>query len=84
VHSAELRDAGRRRHCQSDVDPFGSVTHAFDQSQRLVPLTFSQAANGVSIAFPATGMIAPPGPYMLFLVNGKGVPSEGQIVLLRR
>jgi hypothetical protein len=62
---------------------FGSVTHALDQGQRLVPLTFSQVANGVSIAFPATGMIAPPGPYLLFLVNGNGVPSEGEIVLLR-
>jgi len=62
---------------------FGSVTHAFDQSQRLVPLTFSAAAGGVSIAFPATGTVAPPGPYLLFLVNGTGVPSEGRIVLLR-
>ena len=62
---------------------FGSVTHAFDQSQRLVPLRFSQVPNGVSIAFPATGTIAPPGPYLLFLVNSKGVPSEGRIVLLR-
>jgi hypothetical protein len=62
----------------------GSVTHALDQGQRLVPLTFSKVANGVSIAFPATGMIAPPGPYMLFLVNGSGVPSEGKIVLVRQ
>ena len=61
---------------------FGSVTHALDQGQRLVPLTFSQVANGVSIAFPATGGIAPPGPYILFLVNWRGVPSEGKIVLL--
>ena len=62
---------------------FGSVTHAFDQSQRLVPLTFSPAPGGLSIAFPASGAIAPPGPYMLFLVNGTGVPSEARIVLLR-
>ena len=62
---------------------FGSVTHAFDQSQRLIPLTFSPAPGGLSIAFPASGTVAPPGPYMLFLVNGTGVPSEGRIVLLR-
>lgn len=62
---------------------FGSVTHAFDQSQRLVPLTFAPVANGVSVRFPVSGAIAPPGPYLLFLVNGSGVPSEGKILLLR-
>jgi hypothetical protein len=62
---------------------FGSVTHAFNMSQRLVPLTFSSGANGLSVVFPATGTVAPPGPYMLFLVNATGVPSVGQIILLR-
>jgi len=62
---------------------FGSVTHAFDQSQRLVPLAFSQVTNGVSVTLPASGTVAPPGPYMLFLVNGTGVPSKARIVLLR-
>jgi hypothetical protein len=62
---------------------FGSVTHAFNMSQRLVPLTFSPGANGLSVVFPATRTVAPPGPYLLFLVNATGVPSVGQIVLLR-
>jgi hypothetical protein len=29
-----------------------------------------------------SGKLAPPGPYMLFLVNLSGVPSVGQTVLL--
>ena len=62
---------------------FGSVTHAFDQSQRLVPLGFSQATGGLSITLPTSGATAPPGPYMLFLVNGNGVPSVGRIMLLQ-
>jgi hypothetical protein len=61
---------------------FSSVTHAFDQSARLVPLTFG-AGKGVSIAFPTSRAAAPPGPYMLFLVNADGVPSEGRILLLQ-
>jgi hypothetical protein len=62
---------------------FGSVTHAFDQGQRLVPLSFSQVAGGLSVTLPASRTTAPPGPYMLFLVNGNGVPSVGRIMLLQ-
>ena len=61
----------------------GSVTHAFDQSQRLVPLGFSQAAGGLSVRLPASANVAPPGPYLLFLVSSDGVPSVGQILRLR-
>lgn len=64
---------------------FGSVTHALDQSARLVPLTFARAAGGsaLSITLPSSRAAAPPGPYMLFLVTAAGVPSEGRIVLLQ-
>jgi len=61
---------------------FGSVTHAFDQSQRLVPLSFSPVTGGLSIMLPTSRAAAPPGPYMLFLVSGNGVPSVGRIMLL--
>ena len=61
----------------------GSVTHAFDQNARLVPLSFSAVAKGISITLPASRTAAPPGPYMLFLVNTEGVPSEGKIMLLQ-
>jgi hypothetical protein len=61
----------------------GSVTHAFDQSELLVPLSFSLVAAGLTITFPASRTAAPPGPYMLFLVNANGVPSVGRMMLLQ-
>ena len=60
----------------------GSVTHAFDQAQGLVPLSFSQSPGGLSVTLPSSRNAAPPGPYMLFLVNADGVPSVGKIMLL--
>jgi uncharacterized repeat protein (TIGR02543 family) len=59
-----------------------STTHAFDMSQRLNTLPFTVAGSGLAVTPPATGRIAPPGPYMLFLVNEAGVPSVAQIVML--
>jgi galactose oxidase len=61
----------------------GSVTHAFDEATRFVPLAFSQVSGGLSVTLPANGTTAPPGPYMLFLVNSSGVPSIGRILLLQ-
>jgi len=61
----------------------GSVTHALNQDARLVPLNFYPVSGGLSIAIPASGTTAPPGPYLLFLVNGNGVPSVGRIMLLQ-
>jgi hypothetical protein len=61
----------------------GSVTHAFDQGQRLVPLSFSPVSGGLSVTLPASRAAAPPGPYMLFLVNGNGVPSIARIMILQ-
>jgi hypothetical protein len=62
---------------------FGSVTHAFDEGQRLISLSFSGQSGGISVSLPTSRNIAPPGPYMLFLVNGDGVPSVGQIMILQ-
>jgi galactose oxidase len=58
----------------------GSVTHSFNQSQRLVHLQFAQASGGLNITAPANGNLAPPGYYMLFLVNSNGVPSVAKII----
>lgn len=60
-----------------------SVTHALDQSARFVPLGFSPVPGGLSVVTPGNRIVAPPGPYMLFLVNGNGVPSVGRIMTLR-
>ena len=58
----------------------GSVTHSFNQSQRLNHLQFVQATGGLNITAPANANIAPPGHYMLFLVNSNGVPSVARMI----
>ena len=53
----------------------GAVTHAFDEDQRFVPLTFAKNAGSLTVQAPANANLAPPGYYMLFIVNSNGVPS---------
>ncbi len=53
----------------------GSATHAFDMGQRFEWLSFSPIPGGLSISAPDNANLAPPGHYMLFLLNGSGVPS---------
>lgn len=57
-----------------------STTHTFDESQRYMRLNFTQATNGLNVTIPANGNIAPPGDYMLFILNGSGVPSLAKII----
>jgi hypothetical protein len=58
-----------------------SVTHAFNQSQLIYPLTFSASGSGaVTATAPDNANLAPPGPYMLFLLNAKGVPSQARMI----
>jgi len=57
-----------------------SVTHAFDQNQRLNVLAFTPTATALEIVAPANGNSAPPGHYLLFIVDANGVPSIGGIV----
>jgi galactose oxidase len=61
---------------------FSAVTHAFNQGQTLYRATFSANANGLNVTGPASGRLAPPGPYLLFLVNAAGVPSEARVITL--
>ena len=59
-----------------------SVTHAFNQSQLLYPLEFEvTGTTTLTVKNPPTsGAVAPPGPYMLFLINSSGVPSPAKFV----
>ncbi len=59
-----------------------SVTHSFNMDQRFVALSFTQASGGLTVTAPAAPELAPPGPYMLFLVNTAGVPSVASMVRL--
>jgi hypothetical protein len=59
-----------------------SVTHAFDQNQRFNSLRFSPKRAKLEITAPSDANLAPPGHYMLFVVDAAGVPSVATIVQL--
>ena len=60
-----------------------SVTHAFNQSQLLYPLTFTATgATTLQADGPPTANVAPAGPYMLFLINDAGVPSQARMITI--
>lgn len=61
----------------------GSVTHAFDMGARANTLTFSTVGNEVQVTAPASPNLAPPGFYMLFVLNRNGVPSAGKIIKIQ-
>jgi hypothetical protein len=54
---------------------FGAVTHAFNVGQRFLPLSFSAGSGSLTVTAPANSNLAPPGNYMLFILNTNGVPS---------
>lgn len=58
----------------------GAVTHSVDMDQRYVPLSFSAGADSLTVNAPPNANVAPPGPYMLFIVDAAGVPSMAKMV----
>jgi galactose oxidase len=58
----------------------GSVTHAFDANQRANTLAFTKTLNQVTVTAPKNGKLAPPGHYMVFILNRNGVPSMGKVI----
>ena len=57
-----------------------STTHTFDEGGRYMHLNFTQTSGGLNVTMPANGNLAPPGYYMLFILNGSGVPSVARII----
>lgn len=53
----------------------GSTTHEIDSDQRSVPLGFTVSGTTITAQVPASANQIAPGYYMLFAVNGSGVPS---------
>src|SRR4029077_4708877 len=53
----------------------GAVTHAFDEDQRFLNLTFVAGAGVLTVQAPANANLAPPGYYMLLLCEAAGRPS---------
>ena len=58
----------------------GAVTHSDNMEQRYIPLSFTRGATNLTATAPINANVAPPGPYMLFLVDSNGVPSVAHMV----
>ncbi len=59
-----------------------AVTHSTNMNQRFISLPFSHTTGGLNILAPQTANLAPPGYYMLFIVDNNGVPSVAPFVRL--
>jgi hypothetical protein len=58
----------------------GAVTHAFDENQRFQWLDYTADATGLDVTAPASSNRAPPGHYMVFILDQDEVPSVGHII----
>lgn len=63
----------------------GTATHNFNPDQRLIELAFEyDPADRLQVQAPPHNAIAPPGYYLIFVLNGQRVPSAGVFVRLCR
>jgi hypothetical protein len=60
----------------------GADTHQLDMNQHFVPLNFTASGGTLTVQGPSTAALAPPGYYMLFILNDQGVPSVASMVHL--
>ena len=61
-----------------------SVTHAFDQNQRINFLRFQAVAGKLKVMAPGSPNVCPPGHYMLFILSEGGVPSVAKIIRIQK
>ena len=58
-----------------------NVTHHYDSNQRLVWLQITvHGSSSITVSAPINANIAPPGYYMIHILNGSGVPSVAGII----
>ena len=57
-----------------------AVTHSVNMEQRYVPLDYDLDGTTLAATSPENANIAPPGVYMLFVIDEDGVPSESKMV----
>jgi galactose oxidase len=61
-----------------------AATHSLNNDQRRVPVAFTATnATTYNLQMPANSGVAPPGYYMLFALDAKGVPSVSKVQQLR-
>jgi hypothetical protein len=58
-----------------------SVTHSYNENQHAMRLNFvTSGTSAISVTAPSRAALAPPGYYLLFVLNSSGVPSVAKIV----
>ena len=57
-----------------------AATHGINMDQRFLKLSFSQGAGGLNVVAPANANLAPPGYYVMYILNSSGVPSVGSVI----
>ncbi len=62
----------------------GTDTHQMDMNQHFVPLSFTAGSGSLNVTMPSSSAVAPPGHYMLFVINKQGTPSVANIVGLNQ
>jgi hypothetical protein len=60
----------------------GTATHAWNGDQRFVGCTFERTGDGLLVKAPPTRAIAPPGSYLLVVIDELGIPSDGRFLSL--
>ncbi|MCC6442759.1 MAG: DUF1929 domain-containing protein [Armatimonadetes bacterium] len=58
----------------------GSVTHANNMEQRINRLAFTAGPGSLNVTAPSNPALCPPGYYLLFILDGSGVPSTAAII----
>ena len=59
-----------------------TVTHSFNSSQRRLELPVTQSGALLRVTMPGSANLAPPGYYLLTVLNAARVPSPGVIIAL--
>ena len=57
-----------------------AVTHTKNMNQRINKSSFTPVSGGLDVTAPSNANFCPPGHYMLFILNGTGVPSVAQFI----
>lgn len=64
------------------MSTLASVTHTADWNQHFMELSFTRNGDTLTVNTPANTNLAPENYYMIFIVDGNGVPSVAKIVKL--
>jgi hypothetical protein len=62
----------------------GTDTHQIDMNQHFVPLSFTVGNGSLNVTMPSSAAVAPPGHYMLFILDSSGTPSIASMVGLNQ